>query len=443
MFKKTMMLYFLLLSLTGCKEVTVDFASEENPSSMSGFLGVISENKIKDEYVTPLAPKYWRGPSGLHAVEQAEKFDAKLIYVVGNGWAGPMDKDSIPPFEDYEKWKSHVREATSLYGTRVIYDLWNEPDIPLFWGFWEGATLEKFLETAKVTHDVIREELGEDAIISGPSISLFSRGTLKKFMDFCKDNEMKVQIMSFHLLYQPDSFLPLLEVSMKKLKQLYIGTPEYASVGLEEIHVNEFLMAYQQNSRPGSILAFMRTMESAGMDGAAKACWSHPKDCSNIVDCYLPFNDKWKTCGDGSINGLLTPDYQPRAAWWAYKHYADGVESRVEASSKSSRIRVLASRESMDDNIAQVMLAYNGDLLKNLKQIDVELTNLDALSFIQDEPRSIEVTVKRIPYIGLGSREILELPVESIERIPVQDGKADLVVSDVNPYDAFVILIAE
>ena len=64
----------------------------------------------------------------------------------------------------------------STRGKQVMFDVWNEPD-PHFdkptdkGAFW-GGTEEQFFETYARTAKIIREELGPDAMIVGPSGAL-------------------------------------------------------------------------------------------------------------------------------------------------------------------------------------------------------------------------------------------------------------------------------
>lgn len=420
--------------------VIVDFSNEETVPSLSGFLGTLDDEIVLDEFLIPLDAKYWRaGPPSEEVLIRAESLGIRYICVVSDAWGYPGGID--PPFSDYAAWEETVRSIARHYGTRVVYDIWNEPDIPIFWGFWWGATYDRFLETYRRAHDVIREELGDTAIISGPSISLFSMERLHQFCDFCRDNLLRVQVLAFHMLYQPDILLPAMEESIAKARTDFVDNPTYTGVGLQELHVNEYIMAYKQNVRPGSALAFLRHMERAGVDGACKACWSHPDDCDNILDCYLDF-ENWKTCSDGSINGLLTPDFQPRAIWWAYKYYADGVHSRVQAESSDCRIMAVASRHSEGTMNAQVLLAYYGDGIKKALSPEIQLNNLFSLPFVHPEDTHISVTVKKIPFVGNGSDPVWDLPVVAEDpALPIEGNRAVIMVENIQPYDVFILFI--
>jgi xylan 1,4-beta-xylosidase len=419
--------------------VIVDFSREEAVPSLSGFLGTLDFDRVWDEFLVPLEAKYYRGfPPSEEALARAESLGIQYLFVVSDAWGYPPGQE--PPYADYSAWEELVRSVARQYGTRVVYDIWNEPDIHLFWWLWPGATYEKFLETFRRAHDVIREELGDEAIISGPSISFFSMQRLRRFADFCRDHGLKVQILSFHLLYQPDSLLPAVEEKIRQAREKFVDNPEYASVGFEELHVNEYLMAYKQNVRPGSVLAFLRHMERAEVDGACKACWPHPDDCDGLLDCYL--GGSWTACGDGSMTGILTPDQEPRAVWWAYKHYADGVTSRVRATSSDRRIMALASRESEDPHTAQVLIAHYGDGIEEALSTDISLHDLSSLSFVGSDDTHVSVTVKRMPFIGNGSEPVWELPVVAeYPALPIECDRAAVTVDQLQPYEVYVVSI--
>ncbi len=419
--------------------VIVDFSREEAVPSLSGFLGTLDPDLVPDEFLVPLEAKYYRaGPLSEEALARAESLGIQYLFVVSDAWGYPPGQD--PPYADYAVWEAVVRSVARQYGTRVVYDIWNEPDIHLFWWLWPGATYEKFLETFRRAHDVIRDELGDEAIISGPSISFFSMKRLRRFADFCRDYGLKVQILSFHLLYQPDSLLPAVEEKIRQAREEFVDNPEYASVGFEELHVNEYLMAYKQNVRPGSVLAFLRHMERAEVDGACKACWPHPVDCDGLLDCYL--GGSWTACGDGSMTGILTPDQEPRAVWWAYKHYADGVTSRVWANSSDRRIMALASSRSEDPHTAQVLIAHYGDGIEEPLSMDISLHDLSSLSFVGSDDTHVSVTVKRMPFIGNGSEPVWELPVVAeYPALPIECDRAAVTVDQLQPYEVYVLSI--
>ena len=421
--------------------VIVDFSNEETVPSLSGFLGTLDHEKVLDEFLIPLDAKHWRaGPPSEEVLTRAESLGIRYICVVSDAWGYPPDQD--PPYADYAAWEELVRSVARQYGTRVVYDIWNEPDIHIFWWLWPGATYDKFLETFRRAYDVIREELGDGAVISGPSISLFSMNRLRWFAYFCQAHGLVVQILSFHMLYQPDTWLPVVEQNIQKARAEFVDNPEYADVGFQELHVNEYIMAYQQNVRPGSALAFLRHMERAGVDGACKACWSHPDGCDGLFDCYL--GGGWSTCGDGSINGLLTPDLEPRAIWWAYKYYAAGVHSRVQTESSDCRIMAVASRRSEETLTAQVLLAYYGDGNKKALSPEIQLDNLFSLPFVDPEDTHISVTVKRIPFVGNGSDPVWDLPVVAEDpAVPIEGDRAVVMVENIQPYDVFVLSITQ
>ncbi len=450
---------------TGASLIEVNFAKAETPKSMIGFLHGLPNDETEEEFLTPLlkADISWRIRSTEDQVAKAKQYvNGKPVIVVTDTWNGQA------PARDWSAWEDHVRQLAMTFGDGVIYDIINEPDNPLFWTADNGhhPTLgwADMHETFKRSHDVIHEVfkqkgLQEEPIISGPSFTLFwgAEERLYSFVQYCQDNNIKMPIIAVHLLYQPDPFLGQIEKTLRQYRHDFIESGQYANVGVKEIHVNEYGMP-KIYVRPGSMLAALATFENAGVDAANRATWAvRSEECENIPVCYVRF-----LVDPPSYRLLLTdlvyfpPAVEgetvtplPRPVWWVYKHYADGVSSRVNAVTHSRFLMPIASSASENADQAQLMIgAHSSQLRSSLntimgktpENISVVLKNLDHLSFVSNNTQQLDIEVKKI--INSETQGVVSLDTVMETSVAIgADGSAILSLEPLGDFEAYVVLM--
>jgi hypothetical protein len=92
---------------------------------------------------------------------------------------------------------------------------------------------------------------------------------------------------------------------------------------------------------------------------------------------------------------MVTPNsFEPRAAWWAYKAYADGVNSRVLSRSDLDRLVALASKSNPEGK-AQVLLGYFDRNYSSATTVTLNLRNLQQLGI--QPGQKITLKLERIP----------------------------------------------
>jgi hypothetical protein len=426
---------------SGDVSINVDLNSPLSVSNMSGFLlGLNPAGPLASPpsqvYMDTVQPAFWRVRPVAGWVNRVALTGATPICLLSEGWYPnePMTNTTTPWSDNYVAWKAHVRAKAQEFGTSVVYDIWNEPDHEMFFMNWPDATFEKFLETFKAAHDAIRAELGTAALISGPSMSeSISPVKHRQFMDYCRDNGLTVQILSLHMLDRTDAQLGQMVSDIQALRNDYLDNPQYASVGMHDIQVNEYGGWGMQSYRPGSLLAFLGSLELAGVDGACKSCWPHPgcETCS--------------TCWDGSLDGIMTINGTlPRASWWVYKWYAGSYEGRVEAQSNNYSVFPLASTVCEMPDTAQIILGSNARWgePQTFSAVNVVLNNLDQVPYFGEDISRVAVVVEKLQYTDANVSLGLNNPVTVDEfMIDVTDGTAQFTVSDLGPYQVGRILL--
>ena len=401
--------------------VLVDFAvPETNVKSMSGFLHGINIDHPADSLVTLLEPKLLRGGTGFYEVRSRKaRFSTKNILALSDLWYnGPGKRFSVMPYEDYDVYKDFLRSVIDTVRNSVIYDVWNEPDVGFIW----TGTQEQFYECFKITHDVIREELGNSAMISGPSTHWIPEW-INGFADYCHKNNVQLDVFSYHELYETDNPYSV-QQHLRDLRGII--NSKYTNLRVKEIHVNEYGY-YGSQHNPALILGYLYNLERGGADGACRACWQDQGDIS--------------TCWNGTIGGLLTPgDLLPRASWWTHRLYAESVSNRVQSNASMSFITNFAYRHPTDWKRAKIIIA-NAHQKETVKELAVIIKGITSLSFIANTDASVNIRIYEIPSTGEAAVEGIVLKQEGSYLINKNSVKVTF--TDVSPYANYVLEISQ
>src|SRR5262249_55438569 len=142
------------------------------------------------------------------------------------------------PFTNFEAWQEHVRrvardaKAKNLKG---VWEIWNEPDSKLFW----QGTREQYCETFVRAAKILREELGNDLEVSGPSLAQYDQKFIAEFLDYCKQRRIRVDVLCWHEFTDHD--IPAITDRLLATRQLFVNNPAYRGLGIKKIHINEIV----------------------------------------------------------------------------------------------------------------------------------------------------------------------------------------------------------
>ena len=307
----------------------------ETRGSVNGFIHSLDATLPAEDSVATLLPRLWRSDPTRAPIDRATAFGAQYQLVLSDLWGYPQsDWNGLgPPWRDLAAWERFVRDTARTYrGRPVTWDIWNEPNDP---GFWSGGQ-RRFFEVYSRANRVLREELGSDVAIGGPSISRYAPRWLEAFLEHCLDERCRVSFVSWHENLERSDPLDSISEHLTDVRKRFVEEPRFAALGLREIHINEYV-GKSDRHLAGEAVSYVEQLERGGADRAARSCWSR-EDCS-----------------PAGLDGLLTPDGTPRSVWWAHRWYAQGAKSRVRSESSDTTVPVLAAAE---PRLAQVLLGY-------------------------------------------------------------------------------------
>ncbi|TAG95464.1 MAG: beta-xylosidase [Oscillatoriales cyanobacterium] len=401
--------------------VTVDFGLPATGTiSMSGILHGIDPTNPPDNLIKPLQPKLWRA-GRLDIYDRVIASGAQFQLLVSDLW-GYGSNPKGWPYQNYPAWEAFVRQlAQQNKGKKIIWDVWNEPD--LINPFWNGSR-EQFFETYKRAYKILRQELGPSAMIGGPSISTYNKEYLTAFLDYCKANKLEVNFLAWHELN--DNMISFIDDHVIDAKRNFQQSAAYRELKLQKIYVNEIVGDLAQYE-PGEILGYLYNLEYAKADGACRACWD------------TKVGKKVSNCFNNTLSGIVTPNtFEPRAAWWAYKAYADGVNSRVLSRSDNDRVVALASKSNPEGK-AQVLLGYFDRNFSSATTITLNLKNLKDLGIARGQ--KIGLKLEKIPNYQEGAvRKLIGVKEESLS---VNGDSLSYVIPNFNVHEGYLLTVSK
>jgi len=288
--------------------------------SVVGFLH-FNELEPLEKDIVELKPKYWRFGAKLkdNPVKRKEqvnillKYDIVPIIVLSDiydeehwykekgGWIRPSD--------DPRKFTTMIKSLYKDLGQKVVFDVWNEPNVKDVW----GGTREEYFKTFKVAHDALRSSPnGNNALVTGPSISEFNLEYIKAFLDYCSRNDLKLDILNWHDLGNQKNAIEL-QNNIKKARELI---KKYPNLSIKNIYIPE-IVGVDEQFNPLTLFTYLYSLEKENAQGGCKACWDNP-DIKGENSCW-----------NNSLDGILSANGERRSVWWVYKYYAESLKSRL------------------------------------------------------------------------------------------------------------------
>jgi hypothetical protein len=320
-----------------------DFARAQarDVAPIFGLVHAASQTAPSDTLIQALHPHDWR--AGRLMAEIAPRMrvvGATPVQALSDVWGYPMDGRPAP-FADMAAFSAQVRRQAELLGPDAIYSVWNEPNSGAFWGNWfpPGPTQmqdaeRRLYDTYEAAYRAVESVLGPDAKIAGPSINGYDFEALRRFMEAMLARGVRVHTLAWHDFPATLGGIEAIEAHLHEARRVFIDNPRYAAVGVRQLLIEES-MAYETHFAPGALVAHLYHAEAGGAAGLMRACWDEPargrrRSTSN--------------CWNNSLDGLLTPQGAPRAAYWAMAAYAASAHGRIGARKLAPGLYAFASR---------------------------------------------------------------------------------------------------
>jgi hypothetical protein len=428
-------------AITGAATVTVNFASARKQVSMSGFLnGQVTLHAVPSALLTPLAPAVWRGSTSndpgdeanLHALFPAMTYVDVLSddygYPFQGTWSSTGAKaapfDLAPYAGGSTAWAARVTTSVAALCAHpeVVYEEWNEPDVSGASDFFYGT--EPQADAAQAGAYAATVKTCPGALSGAPATVLYDKTFINDYLTYCTTHGCNVNFISMH--DSVDSDIPKVATDLEDARTTLLQSSAFAGLHIAKIYDDE-IVGPTANREPGDVVAYLYYLEAGGADGAAKACWTSPTGANE--------------CFDGSVDGIIDPaTKEPRAVWWSYKYYADGVASRVATSTVDPGIVAIASSASATAGAAQVLLGAI-DVNGAGPSTSTPIVKLQGVSSVAALAGAATVTVRATTIAASDTTPVPTLPAATVQTVPVVGGSASVAVT-LAPHTAVVLTIS-
>jgi hypothetical protein len=264
---------------------------------------------------------------------------------------------------DYDAFLTRLVTDVRAAGITVQWDIWNEPNLGLFW----NRPQAQYFELWRRTHQRLRAEFPGHLLV-GPSCACVPTTTgawWGQYLDFVRSTNTVPDIISWHSL--PGD--PVANVAAADTTLNARGIPHP-----RPYQINEYGSPSEQN--PGDGSWYIARLERAGADGL-RANWASTANLHN------------------DLGNLLVRDsagrHLPKGEWWVYRFYGSqtGLISSVTPSPAYDAFATKAT------GVAKVLVGGGG----TTGNIAVNLQRLDTTSGIVQN-NQVRVVAQRIPYNG-------------------------------------------
>ncbi|MEH1129034.1 ricin-type beta-trefoil lectin domain protein [Micromonospora sp. CPCC 206061] len=266
---------------------------------------------------------------------------------------------------DYDAFLTRLIDDVRATGASVQWDIWNEPNITLFW----NRPQAQYFDLWRRTYQRIRAAFPSHLIV-GPSCACVpsTGGWWVQYLDFVRANNVVPDIISWHSL--PGDPVANVAVANSTLDSRGILHPR-------PYQINEYGASNEQN--PGDGSWYIARLERAGADGL-RANWAGGGNLHNDLGNLLTRNSAGQ--------------HQPKGEWWVYRFYGSQT-GQIASVTPSANYDGFATR---DTGVAKVLVGGG----RTTGNVAVNLQRLDATTGIVRDSR-VRVVVERIPYNGGGA----------------------------------------
>ncbi|MEU7750095.1 ricin-type beta-trefoil lectin domain protein [Nonomuraea sp. NPDC049158] len=382
-------------ALAADQAITVDFSAGGGSPTYraSGWIYGMTENASAppDRFYTDVKFRYMRaggaqldGPGGWVSGRYDRRWNStraqllrtrslggEFILLVHDLWGADGYPISRFPgdngdWTDYDNFLTRLINDVRATGAPVQWDLWNEPNITLFW----NRPQSQYFELWRRAYQRIRAAFPTHLIV-GPSCACVPSTTNPfwvQYLDYVKANNVVPDIISWHAL--PGDPVANVAAADTTLNSRGIPHPR-------PYQINEYGASNEQN--PGDGSWYIARLERAGADGL-RANWAGGGNLHNDLGNLLVRNS--------------AGEYQPKGEWWVYRFYGSQT-GQIVSVTPSSSYDAFATKAAGTAKILVGGGSTTGNIAVNLRRLDI------TSGIVRNN--QVRVVAERIPYNGGGA----------------------------------------
>ncbi|HVV18041.1 MAG TPA: RICIN domain-containing protein [Pseudonocardiaceae bacterium] len=286
----------------------------------------------------------------------------------GNNGGQPSNTKYPCDNGDCSNWISFIDASVGALqssGLKFAYDIYNEPDISLFWP--RGVNTTQYFQMWDTAYREIRR-IAPSAQIVGPSLAFTpqrSPGEWSTWLAHVKAAGTVPDMITNHDEGDVDDPVAVSQALNSDLSAVGIGPVPLSA--------NEYQPADRQTA--GVTAWYLARFAQSGYTNAMRGNW---------VCCTTP-----------NLTGVLTQsggNWQPTGSWWALRAYADLTGSLVSTSGQVGSTAISAA----EDSSARRSVAIVGDSNGYTGTASVTYSGLSSVPWLANNGQ-VNVTVDRIP----------------------------------------------
>ena len=383
------------------ESLSVDLASTRGTATAvgEGFLYGITEDGTQpaDQYLQPLGITAFRGGGWFSGgwirdnyqygsattadvnsiIAQARRltqspYHAQYQVLVSDiyGANGGQPSNTMYPCDNgnCSNWISFIDQsvgALQASGLKFAYDIWNEPDISVFWT--RGVASAQYFQMWDTAYREIRR-IAPGALIVGPSAAFTPDQNPGEWNAFLSHTKAAGTL--------PDEI-----------------TNHDEGDGDDPVQVGQSIDTYLANNGISPIPLSANEYHPADRQTAGVTAWYLARFAqSGYVNAM---RGNWNCCVTPNLTGILTQSggtWQPTGNWWVMRDYADMTGTLVNTSGQVGSTAISASQ----DSAAKRAVAVIGDENGYTGAASVTFNGLSSLPWLQSNG-AVNVVVQRIP----------------------------------------------
>jgi hypothetical protein len=267
---------------------------------------------------------------------------------------------------DYDNFLTRLIGDVRAAGITVQWDLWNEPNITLFW----NRPQAQYFELWRRTYQRVRAAFPAH-LIAGPSCACVPTTTgawWGQYLDFVRSTNTVPDIVSWHSL--PGDPVANVAAANTTLSSRGIAHPR-------PYQINEYGASNEQN--PGDGSWYIARLERAGADGL-RANWAGGANLHNDLAGLLVRNSAGQ--------------HQPKGEWWVYRFYGSQT-GQLASVTPSPSYDAVATKTTGSAKILVGGGSTTGNIAVNLQRLDT------TSGIVQNN--QVRVIAQRIPFNSGGA----------------------------------------